>query len=75
MNIFYPLTYEDSVDLDTIKDSSMKMSFQSQIAHFGQTPSQIFRKTHTPRGNPQLLNLPNYNKLISDGGEMRIYKA
>lgn len=35
LNVFYYLTYENSIDLDTIKDEKEKVSLESQIMHFG----------------------------------------
>jgi factor associated with neutral sphingomyelinase activation len=35
MNLFFHLTYEDSIDIDSIKDPKEKISIESQIIHFG----------------------------------------
>jgi len=48
-NIFYYLTYEGAVDLDSILDPSQRHSIETQIAHFGQTPSQLLKKPHCQR--------------------------
>lgn len=48
-NLFFYLTYEGMVDVDSIKDPIVKSSMQSQIAHFGQTPSQVLQDSHPPR--------------------------
>ncbi|KAF4324192.1 hypothetical protein BBO99_00000115 [Phytophthora kernoviae] len=40
-NVFFYLTYEGMVDVDSITDPIVKSSMQSQIAHFGQTPTQV----------------------------------
>ncbi|KAE8729879.1 hypothetical protein F3Y22_tig00003096pilonHSYRG00057 [Hibiscus syriacus] len=45
-NVFYHYTYEGSVDIDAVKDPSMKASILAQINHFGQTPKQLFLKPH-----------------------------
>ena len=71
MNIFYPFTYEDSIDLDAVGDLEEKISFESQIAHFGQTPSQVIASKHPVRGEPK--SKP-YNRLISDANEVKIFK-
>lgn len=49
-NLFYHLTYEGAVDLDTLDDPTERASIQAQISEFGQTPMQLFRRPHPPRG-------------------------
>ncbi|XAR62070.1 hypothetical protein NMG60_11016665 [Bertholletia excelsa] len=51
-NIFYYLTYEGAVDLETMEDELQRSAIEDQIANFGQTPIQIFRKKHPRRGPP-----------------------
>ncbi|XP_050124229.1 BEACH domain-containing protein B-like isoform X1 [Malus sylvestris] len=51
-NIFYYLTYEGAVDLETMEDDLQRSAIEDQIANFGQTPIQIFRKKHPRRGPP-----------------------
>lgn len=51
-NIFYYLTYEGAVDLDNMEDELQRSAIEDQIANFGQTPIQIFRKKHPRRGPP-----------------------
>lgn len=51
-NVFYYLTYEGAVDLDTMDDELQSSAIEDQIANFGQTPMQIFRKKHPRRGPP-----------------------
>lgn len=46
MNLYYYLTYEDSIDLKKIDDPVQRTSIEAQIIHFGQTPSQLFSKPH-----------------------------
>ncbi|KAF4042183.1 Beige/BEACH domain [Phytophthora infestans] len=48
-NVFFYLTYEGMVDVDSITDPIIKSSMQSQIAHFGQTPTQVLREPHPQR--------------------------
>ena len=41
-NVFYYLTYEGSVDLESLSgDPVMREAVENQIRHFGQTPSQV----------------------------------
>uniref|UniRef100_H3HAX3 BEACH domain-containing protein n=1 Tax=Phytophthora ramorum TaxID=164328 RepID=H3HAX3_PHYRM len=56
-NVFFYLTYEGMVDVDSITDPVIKSSMQSQIAHFGQTPTQASSK---PKGT---------NSALSSGGD------
>ena len=48
-NVFYYLTYEDRIDIESIADPVDKMSIIAQINNFGQTPHQIFKKPHPAR--------------------------
>jgi len=49
MNVFYYLTYSDTVDVNAISDPMEKQAVISQISNFGQTPHQIFKKPHPQR--------------------------
>ncbi|KAF9610456.1 hypothetical protein IFM89_022420 [Coptis chinensis] len=59
-NIFYYLTYEGAVDLDSMEDELQRCAIEDQIANFGQTPIQIFRKKHPRRGPPIPITHPLY---------------
>ncbi|XP_073008552.1 BEACH domain-containing protein B isoform X1 [Typha latifolia] len=59
-NIFYYLTYEGAVDLENMDDVLQKSAIEDQIANFGQTPIQIFRKKHPRRGPPVPIAHPLY---------------
>ncbi|XP_048576936.1 protein FAN isoform X2 [Nematostella vectensis] len=48
-NVFYYLTYEGAVDLDSITDPNERASLESQILEFGQTPKQLFTSPHPQR--------------------------
>eukprot|EP01135_Chromosphaera_perkinsii_P000139 Nk52_evm35s32 gene=Nk52_evmTU35s32 len=50
-NVFYYLTYQGSVDIDSIEDPIMKEAVEHQIASFGQTPSQLLAAPHPPRNS------------------------
>ena len=45
LNLFYYLTYEDQVDLENVREQD-RQGVETQIVHFGQTPSKIFSKPH-----------------------------
>jgi hypothetical protein len=48
-NLFYYLTYEGSVNLETVRDVRERAALESQIQEFGQTPRQLFKTTHPAR--------------------------
>ncbi|KAK3746418.1 hypothetical protein QZH41_012767, partial [Actinostola sp. cb2023] len=48
-NVFYYLTYEGAVDLDSITEPNERASLEAQILEFGQTPKQLFRSPHPRR--------------------------
>lgn len=48
-NVFYYLTYESERALEQVTDPLIQQSIISQIAHFGQTPVQLFGKAHPAR--------------------------
>lgn len=66
MNIFYPLTYENCIDLDKVTDPEERESFETQIAHFGQNPAQIIGNNPHPTRRTVRANWEN--KLVADGG-------
>ncbi|KAH0452153.1 hypothetical protein IEQ34_019452 [Dendrobium chrysotoxum] len=59
-NVFYYLTYEGAVDLESMEDALQRSAIEDQIANFGQTPIQIFRKKHPRRGPPMPIAHPLY---------------
>ncbi|KAF8509163.1 beach-domain-containing protein [Hysterangium stoloniferum] len=48
-NVFHPLSYEGSVDLDSISDEIEREATVGIIHNFGQTPRKIFPHPHPPR--------------------------
>ena len=50
-NVFYYLTYEGSVDLESTTDGVMREAIENQIRNFGQTPSQLLMEPHPPRSS------------------------
>uniref|UniRef100_A0A1D1YH17 BEACH domain-containing protein lvsC n=2 Tax=Anthurium amnicola TaxID=1678845 RepID=A0A1D1YH17_9ARAE len=59
-NVFYYLTYEGAVDLELMDDDLQRSAIEDQIANFGQTPIQLFRKKHPRRGPPIPIAHPLY---------------
>lgn len=47
-NVFFYLTYEGSVNLPSL-DEKLRAGLLAQIAHYGQTPRQLFNKPHLNR--------------------------
>ena len=43
------MTYEGMVDLHALTDPEERKAVESQIANFGQTPSQLFTTPHPKR--------------------------
>jgi factor associated with neutral sphingomyelinase activation len=51
-NLFYHLTYEGNVDLDSIDNVREKAAaLESQISEFGQCPKQLFTSPHPKRSD------------------------
>jgi hypothetical protein len=48
-NCFYYLTYENAVDTAGIEDPVERRAVEAQIADYGQTPRQLFRRPHPKR--------------------------
>ncbi|XP_052674845.1 neurobeachin-like isoform X3 [Crassostrea angulata] len=64
-NVFYYLTYEGSVNLESMTDLVMKEAIENQIKSFGQTPTQLLAEPHPPRSSLMHLMSERYqeNKL------------
>lgn len=65
-NVFYYLTYEGSVDLDTITDPVMREAIENQIKNFGQTPSLLLMEPHPPRSSAMHLSPMMFNTMPDD---------
>ncbi|KAJ7563203.1 hypothetical protein O6H91_03G100400 [Diphasiastrum complanatum] len=67
-NVFFYLTYEGAVEIDSIQDPAMKLSILAQINHFGQTPRQLFLKPHPQKKchqKPPLLHALSSSPLLA----------
>ncbi|XP_006770196.1 PREDICTED: lipopolysaccharide-responsive and beige-like anchor protein isoform X2 [Myotis davidii] len=51
LNVFYYLTYEGAVNLNSITDPVLREAVEAQIRSFGQTPSQLLIEPHPPRSS------------------------
>ncbi|OQS02626.1 vacuolar protein sorting-associated protein 53, partial [Thraustotheca clavata] len=56
-NVFYHLTYEGALDLETVMDVAIQKAYLDQINEFGQTPSQLFKAPHPARDKDKVLFL------------------
>uniref|UniRef100_A0A673C2L9 Neurobeachin n=1 Tax=Sphaeramia orbicularis TaxID=375764 RepID=A0A673C2L9_9TELE len=67
LNVFHYLTYESSVNLDSITDPSLREATEAQIQSFGQTPSQLLIEPHPPRSSAMhLCFLPQSPLMFKD---------
>ncbi|EGB11141.1 hypothetical protein AURANDRAFT_22311, partial [Aureococcus anophagefferens] len=48
-NVFHPLTYEGTVDLDKVGEERERTALELQIDEFGQTPRKLFFAPHVRR--------------------------
>ncbi|KAI9803261.1 MAG: hypothetical protein M1825_002052 [Sarcosagium campestre] len=48
-NVFHHLSYRGAKDLDNIEDPVERLATIGIIHNFGQTPHQVFQRTHAPR--------------------------
>ncbi|KAM4709985.1 lipopolysaccharide-responsive and beige-like anchor protein [Discoglossus pictus] len=51
LNVFYYLTYEGAVNLNSITDPILREGVEAQIRSFGQTASQLLIEPHPPRSS------------------------
>ncbi|KAF8344869.1 hypothetical protein F5887DRAFT_1061981 [Amanita rubescens] len=58
LNVFHPLSYEGSIDLDSIEDDLQREATVGIIHNFGQTPRKLFTAPHPQRYNHGLSTLP-----------------
>ncbi|KAF8882140.1 hypothetical protein BD779DRAFT_1544178 [Infundibulicybe gibba] len=58
LNVFHPLSYEGSIDLDKITNDLEREATVGIIHNFGQTPRKLFTSPHPPRFNHGLMTLP-----------------
>uniref|UniRef100_A0AAR2L973 Neurobeachin n=1 Tax=Pygocentrus nattereri TaxID=42514 RepID=A0AAR2L973_PYGNA len=56
LNVFHYMSYEGSINLDTITDLQLRESMEAQIQTFGQVPSQLLIEPHPPRSSAMHLS-------------------
>ena len=65
-NVFYYLTYEGSVNLESMTDPIMKEAIENQIRSFGQTPTQLLTEPHPPRSSLMHLSPMMFSSVQDD---------
>ncbi|CAE6467269.1 unnamed protein product [Rhizoctonia solani] len=58
LNVFHPLSYEGTIDLDSITDPMERDATVGIIHNFGQTPRKLFTSPHPPRMMEGVKTLP-----------------
>lgn len=48
-NVFYYLTYEGALNLNSVENAAMREGLEQQMISFGQTPAQLMTEPHPPR--------------------------
>uniref|UniRef100_A0A4W3K3E6 Neurobeachin n=1 Tax=Callorhinchus milii TaxID=7868 RepID=A0A4W3K3E6_CALMI len=67
LNVFHYLTYEGSVNLDSITDTALREAMEAQIQNLGQMPSQLLIEPHPPRSSAMhLCFLPQSPLMFKD---------
>ncbi|KAI4890068.1 hypothetical protein NFI96_001295 [Prochilodus magdalenae] len=61
LNVFHYMSYEGSINLDTITDLQLRESMETQIQTFGQVPSQLLIEPHPPRSSAMHLVRPPHD--------------
>eukprot|EP00300_Choanocystis_sp_HF-7_P023908 c25296_g1_i1.p1 GENE.c25296_g1_i1~~c25296_g1_i1.p1 ORF type:complete len:604 (-),score=114.83 c25296_g1_i1:47-1783(-) len=62
-NVFFYLTYEGQVDIESIPDPIQRQAVEDQITNFGQTPTKLFSSPHPPRSRLHPPNDPIWTSL------------
>ncbi|KAM3860682.1 protein FAN [Diretmus argenteus] len=69
-NVFHPLTYEGSIDCDSIEDPDQRIAMLTQILEFGQTPKQLFTSPHPQRITPRFHNMTRSSSINTPLSEL-----
>lgn len=71
-NVFYYMTYEGAVDVESIQDPVLLKATQDQISCFGQTPSQLLTIPH-PGRQRAADSVTGSHWLFANGGNVKSY--
>ena len=76
-NVFYYLTYENSMNIHEIQDELLRKSIIQQIKHFGQTPTQLFKIPHPSRNEhlPLLKSPSGSIPPLASSGFSQLFKS
>ncbi|CAF3634388.1 unnamed protein product [Adineta steineri] len=66
INVFYYLTYEGAVNLDSIMNPVDRAAIEKQIKRFGQVPSQLLTEPHPPRNSAVSTTPTPHNTTLED---------
>ena len=65
-NVFYYLTYEGAINLESVDDPITKEALESQIKNFGQTPAQLLTEPHPPRSSAMTISPMMFSQHTDD---------
>ncbi|EGR28407.1 hypothetical protein IMG5_175930 [Ichthyophthirius multifiliis] len=71
MNIFYYLTYENNINQISFQDEKQRLSVETQIVNFGQTPIQLFQDSQHPQ---RIKFLTNFPKITDINANIKVFK-
>lgn len=60
-NVFYYLTYEGALNLNSIENATVREGLEQQMISFGQTPAQLMTEPHPPRHS--VMTIVSYSAL------------
>jgi len=70
-NVFYHLTYENAVDLDSMENEADRNATKDQIIHFGQTPPQLLIEAHPKRLSKAECGAPLFDDCLPQSEKRR----
>lgn len=74
-NLFFHLTYEGAMDSIDLSDAAAREAAEAQVAHFGQTPSQLFTTPHPPRLTQEEAVMAEWGPIIASAMLARRHSA
>lgn len=73
-NVFYPLTYPDTIDLTEIDEKRTRDAVVIQASHFGQCPNRVFHSAH-PKKRPNRQIRRNLREMLQLSDRSNIYAS
>ena len=74
-NVFFHLTYEGAMDSLDVSDPAARASAEAQVAHFGQTPAQLFTSDHPTRMTQEQAAMAEWGTAIGSAMVSRRHSA